>query len=161
MMKARRRTAHGWLKAWAIDRERITQGNACTLAKVRELGDGAGLVTGGDPSALTPMERQCERLERCLRIERYMRVIPREWYEVLIRYYFEQKPYVRIAVELRIDRNRVAGRVEDAQDYLMREFEAEDIRRLADSRACLTAAAKSVQLPHRGVVRPREIQSPA
>ena len=149
--KGRRRQAHGWLQAWGRERERIGSMGS-VLAKVREMGDGAGSSPGGSQRGCNPIERQCDKLARTLRIEHFVRQMPLEWIYVLVGKYMHGETGAQTAARLGIERNRVASRIEDAQDWIMREFDADAIARMREINGLLQTACSSVESSHPVVV---------
>lgn len=132
LLKARRRRAHAWLKGWARERERIGAGALGPVAKIREYGDGAGSRSSTLPGEPNGIESQCDKLERTIRVERFVRMMPREWVLVLVAYYLDDQPQEAVAKQLGIERYRVVCRLQDAQDRLAAEFEAEDVARVME-----------------------------
>lgn len=169
MMKARRQQAHGWLKSWAKQRERIGAGVIGPMGRIRDLQDGAGSCGGGDPSQPNGVERQADLIERTMRVERFVRMMEPDWIIVLVEVYLHGQTQGEVAQQLGIERNRVVCRLQDAQERLVREFEAEDIARvqamvrgfggvLVDGprEVGLRSACNPVYSEHLGVVRPKE-----
>lgn len=171
MMKARRRQAHGWLKGWARERERIGAGVIGSAGRIRDLQDGAGSHGGGDPTLPNAVERQSEVIERTMRVERFVRMMDPDWIIVIVGVYLHGETQGALAQQLGIERNRVVCRLQDAQERLVREFEAEEIARVQDlargfgaaydamrESRDLRSACKPVYSSHLGVARPKEKQ---
>lgn len=149
LMKARRRAAHGRLLQWAESRERIGA-MPSTMGRIREMQEHAGSRGVPDRAQMNAVEGACDVIATALRVERFVKAMPREWIAVVVGVYLRGQTQVALAGELGIERNRVVARLQDAQDRLASEFEAEAASRLTD----LTSACKSVDSRHAAQLRP-------
>lgn len=153
LMKARRREAHGYLKAWAQNRERIAAVKS-TMGRIREMQEHAGSRSVPDREQTNDIEHACDVIETALRVERYVRMMPGEWVVVVVGVYLEGKTQRQIADQLKIERNRVVTRLQDAQDRLATEFEAQRINEAFDFDKALTSACKPVRFAQAAKLRP-------
>lgn len=127
--KARRDRADQRLREWGREREQIGFASVSIAEKMRLEREGAAhrnvaILGEGD---LNQVESQSERLGRVLQIERFVRMMPREWIVVVVGCYVEHQTQSALAVLLGLDRNRVVSRIQDIQDRIMAEIEAQAI----------------------------------
>ena len=115
--RKRRKAAHRRLCEWAEERERIAATGMSVMAKIKQERDGAS-QSWIDPSELSPMERECERLARVLQVDNWVREMPREWVAVVVGVYCDRQSQLAVATFLRLDRNRILHRLQDAQDRI-------------------------------------------
>lgn len=153
LMKMRRREAHGRLKFWAENRERIGAGGSL-MGRIREMQEHAGSRAAPDRSACNSIERACDTIETALRIERYVRMMPREWQVVIAGIYLEDQTQAALALALGIERNRVVSRLQDAQDRIALEWEAQRVSEVMAMTGRLTSACKPVDSAHAAQLRP-------
>lgn len=161
LMRERRRRADGWMRGWARERERIGAGALGPTAKIKEMGDGAGArsTVGGSMNAI---EAQCDRLERTIRIERWVREMPAEWIEVVVGVYLAGETQDAVAARLGVERNRVVSRVQDVLERIAYRNEAQAAMyltqvtgRSVNADAVLTSACRPVHYEHLGTARPK------
>ena len=153
LMRMRRREAHGRLRFWAENRERIG-GVGSLLGRVREMQENAGVRAVPDRSACNSIERACDTIETALRIERYVRLMPREWQGVIAGIYLEGQTQAALAAALGIERNRVVSRLQDAQDRVACEWESQRVSEVMAASGRLTSACKPVDSAHAAQLRP-------
>lgn len=83
---------------------------------VREGLAGAG-SRGGDPSdSLSVLERDVELYSRVLLTENLVLSMPEEWRVVVFSNYISNISVIRLAIEMSIERDRLAARLHDAQE---------------------------------------------
>jgi hypothetical protein len=153
LMKMRRREAHGRLKFWAENRERIS-GVGSLLGRVLEMQENAGVRSVPDRSACNSIERACDTIETALRVERYVRMMPREWRVLVAGLYLEGKTQADMAAQLGIERNRVVCRLQDVQDRVACEWESQRVQEMLGDAGRLTSACKPVDSAHAAKLRP-------
>lgn len=153
LMKMRRREAHGRLRFWAENRERIGAGGSL-MGRIQEMQENAGARGAPNRSACNAIEHACDTIETALRIERYVRLMPREWQVVIAGLYLEGQTQVQLAAALGIERNRVVSRLQDAQDRLALEWESQRVSEVALLTGRLTSACKDVDSGHAAQLRP-------
>lgn len=147
IMKARRREAHGRFRRWAESRERIS-GVKSTMGQIREMQDHAGSRSVPDRSGLNNVERACDAIQTALRVERYVRGMPKEWQMVVAGYYLHNKKQEELAKELGVERNRIVSRLQDAQERLAHEWQVDAMASIPVFGERLTSACKPVDSRH-------------
>ena len=153
LMKARRRESHARFKFWAEARERIG-GVQSTMGRIREMQEHAGARAAPDRSQTNTVEHACDVIQTALRVEQYVRAMPREWQTVIVGIYLDGKTQAALAAALHIERNRVVTRLQDAQDRLASEWEAQRIAQVMELGRDLTSACKDVGFVNAAQLRP-------
>lgn len=147
IMKARRREAHGRFQWWAKNRERVSSPGS-VMGRIREMQEHAGARSVPDRLACNAVEHACDTLETALRVERYVRLMPREWRAVIVGVYIEGRTQAELATALGVERNRIVSRLQDAQDRLALEWESQAVAEMVGNKERLTSACKPVDSRH-------------
>ena len=116
-----RARAHWELRYWAQHRACTLEGlgwsSVSVFERIRLEHDGAGARSTA-PGELMLVERQSERHARVLRVEILVRDMPREWAAVIETVYLLDKTQSFAAIVLGIERWRLVGRLQDAQERM-------------------------------------------
>lgn len=153
LMRMRRREAHGRLKFWARNRERIVSGGSM-MGRIVDMQENAGARSEPNRAMCNSIEHACDTIETALRVERYVRLMPREWQVVIAGIYLEEQTQAALAAALGIERNRVVHRLQDAQDRIALEWESQRVQEMLGNSERLTSACSPVNSAHAAQLRP-------